>query len=63
MVATNPTWLEQPPSKLVMRGISWQTYKALMSEVGDDRDWRITYDRGILEIRMPLEEHEERDIS
>lgn len=59
MVATNPTWLEQPPSKLVMRGISWQTYKALMSEVGDDRDWRITYDRGILEIRMPLEEHEE----
>lgn len=42
-----------------MRGISWQTYKALMSEVGDDRAWRIAYDCGVLEIRMPLEEHEE----
>lgn len=42
-----------------MRGISWQTYKTLMSEVGDDRAWRIAYDRGVLEIRMPLEEHEE----
>ncbi|MGB8691564.1 MAG: Uma2 family endonuclease, partial [Microcoleus sp.] len=24
-----------------------------------DRAWRIAYDRGVLEIRMPLEEHEE----
>jgi len=30
-----------------------------MAEVGDDRTWRISYDRGVLEIRMPLEEHEE----
>jgi len=42
-----------------MKGVSWQTYKTLMSEVGDERSWRIAYDRGILEIRIPLEEHEE----
>jgi Uma2 family endonuclease len=59
MVAANPAWIEQPASTIVMRGVSWQTYKTLMSEVGDDRAWRIAYDRGVLEIRMPLEEHEE----
>ncbi len=42
-----------------MRGVSWQTYKTLMAEVGGDRAWRIAYDRGVLELRMPLEEHEE----
>ncbi|NER39030.1 MAG: Uma2 family endonuclease [Oscillatoria sp. SIO1A7] len=40
-------------------GVSWRTYKSLMAEVGDGRPWRIAYDRGVLEIRMPLEEHEE----
>ena len=46
-------------NRIVMRGVSWQTYKQLMAEVGDDRAWRIAYDRGVLEFRMPLEEHEE----
>lgn len=46
-------------TRVVMKGVSWQTYKKLMTEVGDDRAWRIAYDRGVLEIRMPLEEHEE----
>jgi Uma2 family endonuclease len=41
-----------------LRGVSWQTYKALMTEVGDDRGWRITYDLGVLELRMPLLKHE-----
>jgi len=44
---------------MVMRGVSWQTYKTLMAEVGGDRAWRIAYDCGVLELRMPLEEHEE----
>ncbi|HZG40822.1 MAG TPA: Uma2 family endonuclease [Nodosilinea sp.] len=42
-----------------MRGVSWSTYQTLMAEVGGDRAWRIAYDRGVLELRMPLEEHEE----
>jgi Uma2 family endonuclease len=41
-----------------LRGVSWQTYRALMTEVGDDRGWRIAYDLGLLELRMPLLKHE-----
>ncbi len=48
----------QASNKVILNGVSWQTFKILMSEVGDNRAWRITYDRGVLEIRMPLLEHE-----
>lgn len=43
---------------IVLRGVSWQTFMALLVDVGEDRAWRIAYDRGVLEIRMPLQEHE-----
>jgi Uma2 family endonuclease len=44
---------------VVLEGVSWQTFKALLTDIGDSRASRIAYDRGILEIRMPLTEHEE----
>lgn len=44
---------------VVLEGVSWQTFKALLADIGDSRASRIAYDRGILEIRMPLTEHEE----
>lgn len=44
---------------VILKGVSWSNYKALMADVGDDRAWRIAYNQGVLEIRMPLEEHEE----
>jgi Uma2 family endonuclease len=44
--------------RVVLRKVSWQTFKALMSDVGDDRNWRIAYNQGVLEIRMPLLKHE-----
>jgi Uma2 family endonuclease len=59
MVATRPPSTPHPSLPIVMRGVSWPTYKTLMAEVGGDRAWRIAYDRGVLELRMPLEEHEE----
>lgn len=59
MVATRPPSLRPPAPPIVMRGVSWPTYTTLMAEVGGDRAWRIAYDRGVLELRMPLEEHEE----
>jgi Uma2 family endonuclease len=43
---------------LRFEGIRWPTYKALMQDVGDGRAWRVAYDCGVLEIRMPLQEHE-----
>jgi Uma2 family endonuclease len=51
---------EQVPAeaRVVLRGVSWQTFQALLADVGDDRAWRFAYDQGVLEIRMPLLNHE-----
>src|SRR4028118_1193288 len=43
---------------ITLTGIKWLTFKAIMSDVGDGRAWRIAYAEGVLEIRMPLTEHE-----
>jgi len=47
------------PPPMSLQGVSWQTFQTLLAEVGENRPWRIAYDRGVLEIRMPLAEHEE----
>ncbi|MEC4985551.1 MAG: Uma2 family endonuclease [Oscillatoria sp. PMC 1068.18] len=44
---------------IALQGVSWHTYKMLLSDVGENRPWRITYDQGVLELRMPLPQHEE----
>ena len=62
MVTTTSTPVEQQvtpaENRVVLKGVSWSTFKALMADVGDDRAWRIAYDGGVLEIRMPHLEHE-----
>ena len=61
MVTTTSTPVEQqttPENRVILKGVTWSTFKALLADVGDDRAWRIAYDEGVLEIRMPLEEHE-----
>jgi len=61
MVTTTSTPVEQqitPENRVILKGVSWSTFKVLLADVGDDRAWRIAYDRGVLEIRMPLLEHE-----
>jgi Uma2 family endonuclease len=50
------------PPTIVMNGVRWETFKALMADVGDGRAWRIAYDKGVLEIRMPYQEHEQPKI-
>ncbi len=54
-----PVQPPRPTANVILNGVSWQTFKTLMAEVGDGRPWRIAYDQGTLEIRMPLIEHEE----
>src|ERR671933_888233 len=49
-------------ARALLRGVSWQTFKALMADIGEDRSCRIAYDQGILEIRVPYEQHEEPKI-
>jgi Uma2 family endonuclease len=61
MVTTTSTPVEQqttPENRVILKGVSWSTFKALLVDVGDDRAWRIAYDGGVLEIRMPHLEHE-----
>ncbi len=60
------TTIAKPKTKAVslstiipLKGVRWSTYQALMREVGGNRPWRIAYDRGVLEIQMPLLQHEE----
>ena len=44
-------------ARVVLNGVSWATYKALMADIGEDRACRIAYDQGILEIMVPYQEH------
>jgi Uma2 family endonuclease len=44
--------------RVVLRNITWQGYQQLLGILGESRAAKITFDRGILEITMPLEEHE-----
>lgn len=55
---------QQTPAeaRVLLAGVSWQTFKALLADIGDNRACRLAYDQGILEIRMPLTEHEEPKI-
>jgi Uma2 family endonuclease len=44
--------------RIVLQNISWQTYQAMLAEMGDHRVSRLTYDEGTLEIKMPSKLHE-----
>jgi len=46
------------PGKIIyLSGISWQTYETLLEELSD-HCFRLTYNRGTLEIIAPSPEHE-----
>ncbi|NJL49275.1 MAG: Uma2 family endonuclease [Leptolyngbyaceae cyanobacterium SM2_5_2] len=45
-------------SRMVLQGISWQTYRALVRELEPQAGKRLTYDNSLLEIWMPLPPHE-----
>ncbi|QQE65358.1 hypothetical protein GFS31_20460 [Leptolyngbya sp. BL0902] len=47
-----------PGSALQISGLSWDSYGALLEELGETRATRIAYDQGVLEIRMPGQLHE-----
>lgn len=43
---------------VVLSNVSWQTYRALLNDMGEHHAARITYDRGIIQIKMPSKLHE-----
>jgi Uma2 family endonuclease len=50
--------LIQHPDRVVLPYISWQTYQSLIHDFEQEPAIRLTYDQGVLEIRMPLDPHE-----
>jgi Uma2 family endonuclease len=50
--------LIQSPDRVILSNISWQTYQSLIKDCEQEPAIRLTYDQGLLEIRMPLDPHE-----
>ena len=50
--------IEEPEAHLVIRDMGWDSYGAMLQIVGD-RPIRVTYDRGIMEVSMPSQRHEQ----
>ena len=38
---------------VALHNVTWQTYQALLCDLGEHRSARLAYDRGTLEIKMP----------
>jgi Uma2 family endonuclease len=45
-------------TRTLLENISWQTFKTMLGEMGSQRNHRISYDLGTLEIMTPLMPHE-----
>jgi Uma2 family endonuclease len=61
MIATPHKPTEQLPigeKRVALRGLSWQDYLQVLAALPETRAARLTYDAGLLEITMPLEDHE-----
>ncbi len=43
---------------VVLHNVTWQTYQALLADMGEHRSARLAYDRSVLEIKMPSKLHE-----
>ncbi len=48
-----------PGQQLLMKNVSWQMYEQLLEEFGEKRGSRINYSQGVLEVMVPLPEHED----
>ena len=47
-----------PNSAIQITGMDWERYIALLQDLGDSRSTSIAYTNGVLEIRMPGQQHE-----
>jgi len=64
MIATPP--IVKPVSQMQLAagslatipGVSWAEFEAILEELGESRSARVAYSQGILEIMVPLPEHE-----
>jgi len=47
------------PEHAILHSVSWSTYEALVRDLESEPAKRLTYDRGVLEIMVPLPPHEQ----
>jgi Uma2 family endonuclease len=52
------TVLNPPEQKVILKGVTWETYIRLLSENQESAGIRFNYDRGVLEIMVLSFEHE-----
>ena len=45
-------------TRTLLNNISWQTFKAMLADMGNHRNYRLAYDNGKVEIMTPLMPHE-----
>lgn len=45
-------------TRTLLKNISWQTFKAMLVDMGNERNTRLAYDNKIVEIMTPLMPHE-----
>ena len=57
--AALPTPEASTETRVLLEGVSWETYERLLVETGESRNQRFAYDNGILEVMVPLPDHEE----
>ncbi|HBL13175.1 MAG TPA: hypothetical protein DD379_17610 [Cyanobacteria bacterium UBA11162] len=48
----------QPGHQVLIQDVSWQQFETILEELGERRAARISYSSGVLEIMVPLPEHE-----
>src|SRR4028119_1624723 len=48
----------QPGQQLLLEDVSWQQLESILAELGESRAARLSYSNGLLEIMVPLPEHE-----
>lgn len=56
---TGMATLQAPEQKVILKGISWETYQRLLAEHEEQSDTRFTYDSGVLQIMVLSARHEE----
>jgi Uma2 family endonuclease len=52
------TLIPSATQHIVLEGVTWATYQALLKDLGDQRSTKLAYDQGVLEIIMPSDLHE-----
>ncbi|MDH6058896.1 Uma2 family endonuclease [Chrysosporum bergii ANA360D] len=49
---------EDPEQRQMITGVSWENYQVLLDNLGDNRQYRVTYLDGVIELVSPSRSHE-----